>query len=124
GNKVRQWDGSGKIIDLAGSPPEASFLREYLGRVWCNDKNDKDRLHYSTPGNEEEWGGVGDSGAIDIGIGDGDPEGITNAFVFKGVLFVAKRTKLYKILGDTPETFHVVLVSDGIGCVSPSYAAV
>jgi hypothetical protein len=124
-NKVRTWDGSGSILDLQGTPPEASILQEHIGRVWANDKTNRDRLHYSTTGNEQEWQGVGDSGALDIGIGDGDPEGITAIFpTFQGVLFVAKRTKLYKVVGDAPENFQVILVSSGIGCVSPSIATV
>lgn len=104
---------------LDGAAPLGSFLREHLGRLWCNDKTNKDRLHYSGSFQHEQWLGFGDSAAIDIGVGDGDPEGITAIFpTFKGELFVAKRTKLYRISGYSPETFEVRLVSSGIGCVS------
>lgn len=119
GNVMRKWNGSTDIFDLAGTPPEASILREHQGRLWCNDKTNKDRVHYSTTANPEEWKGAGDSGALDIGVGDGDPEGITAIFpTFKGVLFIAKRTKLYKVSGFTPEEYQVELVSSGVGCVS------
>lgn len=118
GNIMKKWDGT-TFANLGGTPPVASITREHLGRLWCNDKTNCDRLHYSTTANAEEWNGAGDSGALDIGTGDGDPDGITGIFpTFEGVLFVAKRTKLYKVLGDTPESFQVVKVSDSLGCSS------
>lgn len=124
GNIMKKWSGSGNIADLLGTPPVASICREYRGRLWTNDKTNCDRLHYSTIANCEEWNGVGDSGAIDIGVGDGDPDGITAIFPgFKDTLFVAKRTKLYRIDGDTPENFSVRLVSNGVGCVSHNSCA-
>lgn len=117
-NKVMMWDGSGTYENLSNAP-EGSIVRQHLGRLWMNDKNNKDRLHYSETFDETVWNGLGDSGAIDIGIGDGDPDGITAIFPsFKGDLFVAKRTKLYRIKGYTPGFFEVELVSSGIGCVS------
>lgn len=106
-------------LTVDGIAPEASILREHLGRIWCNDKNNKDRVHYSAPFDHEKWLGYGDSGALDIGIGDGDPEGITSIMPsFKGELFIAKRTKLYRVRGFSPESFQVELVSNGIGCIA------
>jgi hypothetical protein len=106
--------------------PKASIVREHLGRMWCNDKENLDRLHFSTTANPEEWNGNGDSGALDIGVGDGDKDGITAIFpTFRGELFVAKRTRLYRISGYIPEEFEVRLVTAGLGCVShQSVAAV
>jgi len=101
------------------SPPKGQYLSSHLGRLWTNDKTNKDRLHYSSTANVDQWLGFGDSGAIDIGVGDGDPDGITAIFpTFKGQLFVAKQTKLYRITGFFPETFQVELISSGIGCIS------
>lgn len=118
-NVFKKWSGSGNIADLGGSPPAGSISREHLGRLWVDNKANVDRLEYSTTANPEEWGGTGDSGAIDIGVGDGDQFGITAIFpTFQGILYVAKRTKLYKILGSTPEDFEVVKVSDTLGCIS------
>ncbi len=120
GNVMRKWaGGSNNIFDLGGTPPQASIIREHQGGLWANDKTNLDRIHYSTTANPEEWNGAGDSGALDIGVGDGDPSGITAIFpTFKGDLFVAKQTKLYRIRGDAPENYDVKLVSSGIGCVS------
>lgn len=117
-NKPMVWTGTGSYSNLANAP-EGSIVRQHIGRLWMNDKNNKDRLHYSETFDETVWNGSGDSGAIDIGVGDGDPDGITAIFPsFKGDLFVAKRTKLYRIRGLTPGFFEVELVSSGIGCVS------
>lgn len=106
-------------IQINGTAPLGSIMREHLGRIWTNDKTNKDRVQYSGTNNHEQWLGFGDSAALDIGIGDGDPEGITAIFPsFKGELFVAKRTKLYRISGYSPETFVVSMVSSGIGCIA------
>lgn len=106
-------------LTVDGTAPQASILREHLGRIWSNDKTNIDRLHYSGSFNHTQWQGLGDSGALDVGIGDGDPEGITAIFpTFKGEIFVAKRTKLYRVSGTSPESFTVSLVTGGIGCIS------
>lgn len=127
-NDTITFTGTGALTELStadtggtfgGLAPRASILREHLGRIFCNDKTAPDRLHFSPTNDHTLWGGFGDSGAIDIGIGDGDPDGITAIFPsFKGELFVAKRTKLYRIRGLYPEEFTIEKVSDGIGCVS------
>jgi YD repeat-containing protein len=98
--------------------PFASFVREHAGALWCNDKTRLDRVHYSGE-DMFAWGGRdGLSGATDIGDGDGDPSGISGiAPTFKGVLFVGKRTKLYRIdiSGGNFDTLTVTKVSNGIG---------
>jgi hypothetical protein len=110
-------------INYIVTPPQASLVGQHQGRMWCNDKTNVDRIHYSPISNPEVWQGLGDSGAIDIGVGDGDPEGITAFWSFKGILFVAKRTKLYKISGFSPEEYQVELVSSGVGCISHNSVA-
>lgn len=119
-NTPKKYDpaSSADVQDLGGTPPNFSILRQHLSRIFTNDKSAPDRLHYSSTANPEEWNGAGDSGAIDIGIGDGDPSGITGIYpTFKGELFIAKKTKLYRVSGFTPETFRVEQVSNGIGSV-------
>lgn len=124
GNQLKYWDGSGSIQDVTNTgsislPPKASIVSSHIGRVFCNDKEFRDKLHYSETGSFSIWQGEGDSGAQDIGEGDGDPSGITAIFpTFKGDLFVAKRTKLYRITGNNPDTWTITKVSDGIGCIS------
>jgi hypothetical protein len=105
-------------VDLGGTPPDFSIMAVHLNRVWTNDKANRDRLHYSATGDHEQWNGQEDSGALDIRPGDGDPVGITAIFTFKGRLFVAKKTKLYQIVGSSPEDFQVVDASAGLGVES------
>ena len=121
GDKAKKYrpESDTDVQDLAGSPPDFSMMRIHQGRLWTNNKTNKDRLEYSSPGNPEEWNGTGDSGAIDIEPGDGDADGITAIFPpFKGALFVAKGAKLYQISGDSPENYRVDAVSSGVGCVN------
>ena len=112
-------DDDADYFDLGGDPPDGFLFQEHIGRLWMNDKDNKDRLHYSTTGDHEEWNGTGDSGAIDLPIDDGDSEGITAIFPpFKGRLIVAKGTKIYQITGNSPETFKIEVLSSGIGAKS------
>lgn len=118
GNVLRKWaGGSNSVFNLGGTPPIASIVAEHLGRVVCNDKTNCDRFNYSPTGDAETWGGVGDSGGYDIGVGDGDPEGITAIFSFKKDLYIAKRSKLYRLVGDL-EIAEVQEVSKAIGVIS------
>lgn len=108
-----------RLQNVAASVPNFSIVRKHLGRLWANEKNNPDLLHYCETDNPTVWMGLGDSGALPLGTGDGDPEGLTAIFPsFKGVLFVAKRNKLIKVSGDAPENFFPDPVSDGVGCVS------
>lgn len=130
-NKVKIWDGSGTAYDLeddpdigTGTPPNASVIGTHLGRLWLNEKDNPDRVHYSETFNHLQWGGYGDSGAIDIGLGDGDPSGVTAFFpTFKGALHIGKKTKLYRIVNNFPETFQVIQVSNSLGCISQATIA-
>lgn len=123
--RIYQPINSSSATDLTlTSPPAASIMREFNGRLWTNDATLLDRVQYSPPGDPSTWGGNGDSGALDIGVGDGDPFGITAIFPsFQGTLYIAKQTKLYSVVGQTPEDYQVKCVSDGIGCVSHNAVA-
>lgn len=95
--------------------PDASFAFNFLGRVWANDKNNPDFFHYSETFDETLWLGFGDSGALPVNPGDGDPEGITNGYVYKDLLIVGKKDVRYRVVGDSPENFQVQKISDGMG---------
>ncbi len=114
-NEGSTADTGGSVDGLA---PNGSILGEHQGRLLMNDKDDLDRLHWSAPGDHEKWWGYGDSGASDFGLNDNDPVGLTGIFpTFNGDLFVAKKTKLFRVVGVIP--FHQIqLVSDSIGCIS------
>ncbi len=120
GNTPKYYDPNTAVEwkDLPGAP-DGQYMQEHIGRLWMDDKTTLDRLHFSTTFDETEWLGIGDSGAIDIGIGDGDPIGIS-AIVppFKGRLLVGKGRAVYQILGDAPEDFQVAPLAGGQGIES------
>jgi hypothetical protein len=122
--KWNNQEGGNTYKPLGGSPPNIKFIRSHQGRVWgAGDPTRPDRLYFSGPGNHEEWNGSGDSGALDLDPGDGDPAGITAIFPsYKGRLIVAKRNRLYMIEGQTPDDYRVVPISKGIGCISHNSA--
>lgn len=107
--------------DLGGTPPLFKFCRSHINRLFAAGvASNPDRLYYSSTDNHEEWNGAGSSGAIDIFPGDGDPEGITAVFpATKGVLFVAKRNRLYRVDTSAADDadWTVEHVSRGIGCI-------
>jgi hypothetical protein len=107
--------------NLGGSPPNFAFCRSHINRLFAaGDPANPDRLYYSSTENHEEWNGAGTSGAIDIFPGDGDPEGLTAIFpATKGVLFVAKRNRLYRVDTSDPDDVNWTVdhVSRGIGCI-------
>lgn len=99
----------------AGNCPDAEFGFLFQGRLWTNDKTNRGLLNFCETANETKWLGIGDSGGLPIQPGDGDPEGINNGYVYKGILMVGKKTKRYRVTGDSPENYLVELVSDGLG---------
>jgi hypothetical protein len=120
GNKVKYWDGATPASDLEDLPtaPEGSIVRQHQGRLLMNDKTLRDRIHYCTTADHTEWGGLGDSGALDFGIGDGDSVGIVGISPsFKGEIFIGKKSRLFRLSGPI-DTGSITLVSDGIGFVS------
>lgn len=112
-------------VTIVGKPgPMGAFLRQHLGRLWTNDKSNADRVHYCQTANPTVWLGVGDSGALDFGVGDGDPVGVTGMLPsFKQNFFVGKKTKMYRMVGVNPEDFSITLVSDGVGLASHNSCA-
>jgi hypothetical protein len=119
-NTPKKYDpeSSADIQDLGGTPPPFSLCRTHQARLWTNDLENKDRLHYSATANPELWEGQGDSGYLEIDPGDGDPDGVTIIHPpFKGDLFVTKGRKTYRVIGNSPENYQIVPVSLGIGGV-------
>lgn len=104
--------------------PDASFAFIHLGRIWANDKDRRDLIHYSETFDETLWLGLGDSGGILIYPGDGDPQGITNGYVYKGFAVIGKQSARYRVLGDSPENFQVEAISSGMGNEGPFSVAV
>lgn len=127
GHILTQSPTADTLFAIGAFAPLAQNLRQHLGALWCDDKTSLDALHYSGR-NQYSWSINGTSdglaGETLVGDGDGDPAGISGiAPSFQGILFVGKRTKLYRI--DVPATNPPVLdnltitkVSDDIGFLS------
>jgi hypothetical protein len=126
--KWNKQEGGNTYKPLLGSTQAFKFIRKHQGRIWaCGDPTFKDRLYFSGPGNHEEWGGDGDSGALDVDPGDGDPTGLNAIFPsfrsmtysgYTAVLFAAKLQQIYKITGTTPVDYKITPFSRGVGVVS------
>lgn len=118
GNKAIYYnpDLSMKYQILAnGSCPDFSVMWEWQSRVWTNDKTDQDKVNYCPPFDETTWLGVGDSGAMFCGAGDGDPVGVLNGYGYKNFMVVGKKANRYRITGDSPEDYFFELISQGLG---------
>jgi hypothetical protein len=104
--------------DLANAP-DASIMRQHLGRIWMNDKTDPDRLNFSETFEPEIWLGNGDSGALYVAATDGDTLGISTIMPpYKGVLIVSKGDSVYQIVGEAPEEFQILPMTGGFGSIS------
>jgi hypothetical protein len=122
--KTYHPDTDAQWLDMTGTPPNFSVMRQHQGRLFTNDKTNRDRLHYSPPGVINQWNGTGDSGALDIFPGDGDQEGIVAIHhPFRGQLFIGKFGKLYRLLGDNPENYTPELVTGGLGSLAQKAVA-
>lgn len=103
-------------ISIGTNAPYPLFYRQHQNRLFSNNKFLLDRLEYSETDTGFIWGGIGTSGALDIGVGDGDPQGLTGiAPTFKADLYVGKRTKLYRLTGDDADLYSINKQSNGIG---------
>jgi hypothetical protein len=115
--KYRPEDDTDYYYDLEGNPPKSNSASEFLGRLILNDIEARDRLHYSTTSEHEEWQGTGDSGYLDIGVGDGDPDGILAVSpVFKNRIFVGKGMRIYQVIEDSVLIMVAEAITQGLGC--------
>jgi hypothetical protein len=80
-----------------------------------NDKTDRDFVNFSPTFDHLTWGGIDDSGGFPVKPGDGDPEGIINAYSYKGFMVIAKKAVRYRMIGESPEEYLVELISEGLG---------
>ena len=107
-----------------GANPNASVMQIHEGRIMMNDKFNRDALHYCAPYDHTKWQGHGASGRTDIGVGDGDPDGIVAILPpFKGALFVSKAKSIYRLPDPGVAFSRVELVSKGISAISHRGAA-
>lgn len=105
------------------------IVKSFIERLFvAGDPALPDRLYVSVPGtyNNFTQGAVAGSGIVlDIGIGDGDPSGITAIFPGTGynrVVYIAKRRHLYALnCSDVDQrNWSVTLISNQIGVINPN----
>lgn len=78
------------------------------------DVRDPFTIYYTVPLKGNQW-----PADYEItGVTSDDPEGITGMISHGGALLVFTPTNIWRLTGDSPETFEVTKVVDGIGCVS------
>lgn len=124
GDNPIKFDGA-TAAALAGSPPNAKYIEVWNERLWLVSADDPNTVYGSSLGNPENWvvDGADDAVILDVGKNDGDK--ITGIYAFRGVLYVFKRTKIYKIAalnGSIPTdvgNLYVDIYASNIGCVSP-----
>ena len=78
------------------------------------DVRDPFAIYYSVPLKGNQW----PADYQITGVTSDDPEGITGMISHGGALLVFTPTNIWRLTGDSPETFEVTKVVDGIGCVS------
>lgn len=105
------------------------ILRQHQSRMfYAGNPDEPDTLYYSaaTLYNDFSTTATNSAGNIQIFPGDGDPVGITAIFpsINSQELYVAKLTKIYKVITSDPDpnNWGIVLVTDGAGCVNHNTA--
>lgn len=134
------WSGQNTASNLvaltasSGSLPfaQAWIVQSFLERLFvAGDKDNPDRVYVSKAGDYTKWTASSTAGTaitLDVGIGDGDPSGITSIFIGTGAdrtVYVGKRKHLYRInCSSTDQTaWSVTLISKEIGVVNHNTVA-
>jgi len=118
----------------SGSLPFSSawIVTDFLERLFvAGDPANPDKVYVSKAGDYTNWTATGTAGGgitLDVGVGDGDSDGITALFPGTGadrILYVAKRRRLYRIdCSDLDQTeWKITLISKEIGCVNHNTVA-
>ncbi len=98
----KSWNGT-TAQNLAGSPPNFSFMVPHKNRMWAAGvEANSSRVYYSVLLNPEDWTGAG-SGSIDIDPRDGDritalASHRNELWIFKG----SQRGSIHRITGSAP----------------------
>lgn len=130
GNFPKVFDPVTSLTEIRGAKgacPNAKFVCEKMhnGAAWINDKTENERLHYSATYDFDKWNGYDDSGVLNIGYGDGDPDGINAIYPpFKGTLFITKRNSIYRVDGVSAESYQINAISSSAGVGGVGHQAV
>lgn len=109
------------VAEGKGNPPGVDgtdrfrLIVSWKDRLFASPANDPDYLYIS--GNREiySWS---EANRLTVQSKGEDATGITAFMVRRDELVIAKRRKLWKLIGTSPDDFELVLIADGIGAVS------
>lgn len=105
---------------LLGSPPaNAKFVLVFKNRlIILNSSAGKSRVHWSAPGDPENWQAASGAGFQDLDVSDGDE--ITGAAIVGGVVVIFKTNSAWAMLGVGPPTdlFTFRKIQAPTGCAS------
>jgi hypothetical protein len=98
---------------------------------YAGDPANPDRIYVSKVGTYNDFTSTASAGfatTLDVGIGDGDPDGVTAIFPGTGgdrILYAGKRNHLYRIdCSDIDQTkWKITLLTNEIGVISPNTVA-
>lgn len=109
------------IAEDKGNPPGVDgtdrlrVIAAWKDRLFASPANDPDYLYIS--GNREiySWS---EKRRLTVPSQGEDATGVTAFMARRDELVIAKRRKLWKLVGTSPDDFELVLIADGIGAVS------
>lgn len=121
-NPVVVPDASSNIAALTGSPPKGKYIAVWNSRVFIVDSTTPNVIKWCKLGDETDWttGGIIGAGSWNVGGNEGDT--ITGLAVWRGMLVIFKRTRIYMLVAGSPNTdssqWEMRLYADGTGCVA------
>lgn len=112
-NPAWKYDGTETVINGTGAPADPKYACEHLNRlVLAGHSADPFSIILSAPYDDENYDAA--DGAIEIAVGDF----IVGLKVFRGELYIFCQRALYKLVGNTTDSFQIVAVTKEIGCLS------
>lgn len=115
-----QKSSGGAFANLLGAPPSnAKFVFVFKNRlIILNSSAGKCRVHWSAPGNPEDWTVANGAGFQDLDAADGDE--ITGGAVVGGTFIIFKKYQVWAMLGIGPpnDIFTFRRINARTGCQS------
>jgi len=98
-----------------GEVPKLILIKEWKNRMWGVADADIDNLRFSEP---DAWWAWPITNAINVPIVGGGARGIIALMPRREYLGIGKRDLIWSIVGDTPQDFRIVKLSELIGVES------
>lgn len=103
-----------------GAVPRLQLAKEWKGRIWGADDTDIDTLRFSEP---DAWWAWPVTNGINVPIVGGGGRGIIALMPRREYLGIGKRDLIWAIVGDTPQDFRLVKLSELCGVESQESVA-